>query len=43
MDGSDPLIIKVEDFLAVVAEEGKTGLQSKSSKRARPGYHIGLV
>ena len=43
MDGSDPLTVKVEDFLAVIAEEGKPGLQSKSSKRARPGYHIGLV
>jgi hypothetical protein len=43
MDGSDPLTVKVEDFLAVIAEEGKPGLQSKSSKRTRPGYHIGLV
>ena len=31
------------DTLPVIAEEGKPGLQSKSSKRARPGYHIGLV
>ena len=43
MDGSDPLTIKVEDFQAVIAEEGKSSLQSKTSKRARPGYHIGLV
>ena len=43
MDGSDPLTIKVEDFQAVIAEEGKSSLQSKTGKRARPGYHIGLV
>lgn len=42
MDGSDALLITKEDFCAATADGGDA-LQSKAKKRARVGYHVGLV